>query len=202
LPETPLPPPRPQCLDPLSSCTGIALTRRGEGVMPIRRRRRWLNSIDWPQISASLRFGRAKGRREQCRRPHGRLVFHLGDGRWRDEEGNTWRNGQRGRSQARQARPPFPRISPLGRPRWCWPQRFSTTTAVITGSVVSRPSISAAICCTTVRGASAVARSHCGCARPSAICFLDRIRNSAETEADDGDLQRSATNIALDCAAA
>jgi hypothetical protein len=35
----------------------------------------------WPQLSAAIRFGRAKGRCERCRRPHGRLVFHLGDGR-------------------------------------------------------------------------------------------------------------------------
>ncbi len=62
--------------------------------MPIRRQHRWLYPIDWPQISASIRFGRAKGRCEQCGRPHGRLVFHLGDGRWWDEESNTWRNGQ------------------------------------------------------------------------------------------------------------
>ena len=42
--------------------------------------------IDWPQLSGAIRFGRAKGRCEHCRRPHGRLVFHLGDGRWWDEE--------------------------------------------------------------------------------------------------------------------
>jgi hypothetical protein len=62
--------------------------------MPIRRQYRWLYPIDWPQLSASIRFGRAKGRCEHCRRPHGRLVFHLGDGRWWDDEAGTWRNGQ------------------------------------------------------------------------------------------------------------
>jgi hypothetical protein len=62
--------------------------------MPIRRQYRWLYPIDWPQLSAAIRFGRAKGRCEQCRRPHGRLVFHLGDGRWWDDEAGTWRNGQ------------------------------------------------------------------------------------------------------------
>ncbi len=62
--------------------------------MPIRRQHRWLYPIDWPQISASIRFGRAKGHCEQCGRPHGRLVVHLGDGRWWDEDAKTWRNGK------------------------------------------------------------------------------------------------------------
>ena len=47
----------------------------------IRHEHRWFYPIDWPQLSAAIRFGRAKGRCERCRRPHGRLVFHLGDGR-------------------------------------------------------------------------------------------------------------------------
>ena len=62
--------------------------------MPIRPQHRWLYPIDWPQISASIRFGRAKGRCEHCGRPHGRVVVHLGDGRWWDDEAATWRNGQ------------------------------------------------------------------------------------------------------------
>jgi hypothetical protein len=61
--------------------------------MPIRRQHRWLYPIDWPQISAAIRFDRAKGRCEHCGRPHGRLVVHLGDGRWWDEDAKTWRNG-------------------------------------------------------------------------------------------------------------
>ena len=65
--------------------------------MPIRREYRWFYPIDWPQLSAAIRFGRAKGRCEHCRRPHGRLIFHLGDGRWWDEEAATWRNS-RGRA--------------------------------------------------------------------------------------------------------
>jgi len=65
--------------------------------MPIRRQHRWLYPIDWQQISVSIRFGRAKGRCEHCGRPHGRVVMHLGDGRWWDEERNTWRDG-RGRA--------------------------------------------------------------------------------------------------------
>jgi len=65
--------------------------------MPIHRRRRWLYPIDWPQISASIRYDRAKGRCEQCARSHGRGVVHLGDGCWWNEDANIWRNG-RGRA--------------------------------------------------------------------------------------------------------
>jgi hypothetical protein len=74
--------------------------------MPIRREYRWFYPIDWPQLSAAIRFGRSKGRCEHCRRPHGRLVFHLGDGRWWDDEAATWRSG-RGRILARLP-PPVP----------------------------------------------------------------------------------------------
>ncbi len=65
--------------------------------MPIRPEHRWLYPLDWPQLSALIRFERAKARCEECTRPHGRLVFHLGDGRWWDAEMSTWRNG-RGRT--------------------------------------------------------------------------------------------------------
>jgi hypothetical protein len=67
--------------------------------MPIRRELRHFYPIDWPQLSALVRFGRAKGRCERCGRPHGRMVHHLGDGRWWDEEAATWRDG-RGRKVA------------------------------------------------------------------------------------------------------
>ena len=53
---------------------------------------RWLTR-DWRELSASDRFGRAKGRCEGCGRPHGRVVLHLGDGRWRDEEAGRWPDG-------------------------------------------------------------------------------------------------------------
>jgi hypothetical protein len=61
--------------------------------MPILARYRWLYPFDWPQLSALVRFKRAKGRCERCGRPHGQDVRHLGDGRWWDEERNAWRNG-------------------------------------------------------------------------------------------------------------
>lgn len=67
--------------------------------MPIRPEQRWFYPIDWPQLSATIRFRRAKWRCEQCGRPHGRDVLHLGDGRWFDEERKQWRNdkGRRAR---------------------------------------------------------------------------------------------------------
>ena len=61
--------------------------------MPIRREHRFFYPIDWPQLSIVIRFDRAKGRCESCGRPHGRIVYHLGDGRWWDAEGGTWRDG-------------------------------------------------------------------------------------------------------------
>jgi len=62
--------------------------------MPIQLRYRWLYPIDWPQLSALIRFERAKGRCEHCARPHGRIVICLGDGRWWDAERSAWRDGQ------------------------------------------------------------------------------------------------------------
>lgn len=58
--------------------------------MPIRREFRWLYPIDWPQLSATVRFDRAKGRCQHCQRPHGKTVVHLGDGRWWDETRGRW----------------------------------------------------------------------------------------------------------------
>ncbi len=69
--------------------------------MPIRPEFKWLYPIDWPQLSAMIRFERAKGRCEECARPHGREVRHLGDGRWWDEDRQSWRDS-RGR--------PLPRL--------------------------------------------------------------------------------------------
>ena len=60
--------------------------------MPIRREFRWLYPIDWPQLSAIVRFQKANGRCQHCSRPHGKTVFHLGDGRWWDDERGVWRN--------------------------------------------------------------------------------------------------------------
>ncbi|WP_242140648.1 hypothetical protein [Sphingomonas sp. TREG-RG-20F-R18-01] len=62
--------------------------------MPIMPEHRWLYPIDWPELSRLIRFCRAKGRCEHCRRPHGARVFHLGDGRWWDTDHRHWRDGR------------------------------------------------------------------------------------------------------------
>ena len=62
--------------------------------MPIRPQFKWLYPLDWAQLSVVIRFERAKGRCETCGRPHGQQVRHLGDGRWFDEERQTWRCGK------------------------------------------------------------------------------------------------------------
>ena len=77
--------------------------------MPIRRELRYFYPIDWPQHSALIRFGRARGRCERCGRPHGRVVHHLGDGRWWDAEADTWRDG-RGRETAWPAHTEYERL--------------------------------------------------------------------------------------------
>jgi len=61
--------------------------------MPVRLRHRWLYPIDWQQLTDMVRFERAKGRCEQCGRPHGNIVCHMGDGRWWDEHASVWRDG-------------------------------------------------------------------------------------------------------------
>ncbi|MCJ2080186.1 hypothetical protein [Methylobacterium sp. J-090] len=67
--------------------------------MPIRREHRFFYPIDWPQLSAVIRFRRAGGACEGCGRPHGRFVYCLKDGRWWDAAYGAWRDRQ-GRSVA------------------------------------------------------------------------------------------------------
>lgn len=67
--------------------------------MPIRSSQRWYYPIDWTELSRAVRFDRAKGRCEQCGRPHGQIVWHLSReavagrrGLWWDA---TWTDGRR-----------------------------------------------------------------------------------------------------------
>lgn len=62
--------------------------------MPIAPQHRWLYPIDWPELSRLIRFRRAEGRCEHCRRPHGRDVICLSGGAWWDETVGTWRGKQ------------------------------------------------------------------------------------------------------------
>lgn len=78
----------------ISLLSAAAMTHRV--TMPIRPENRWLYPIDWSELSAVIRFGRAGARCEHCARPHLRWVAHLGDGRWWDAEANVWRS-ERGR---------------------------------------------------------------------------------------------------------
>ena len=45
----------------------------------------------WRDLSAHVRFERARGRCERCARPHSRTVHQLNDGRWWDEDAGCWR---------------------------------------------------------------------------------------------------------------
>ena len=76
--------------------------------MPIRPEHRFFYPIDWPQLSATIRFGRAGGACEGCGRPHRKTVYCLADGRWWDAAAGTWRDGH-GRTL-----PVLPTIEDLG----------------------------------------------------------------------------------------
>ena len=86
--------------------------------MPIKPQYRYFYPIDWRELSIAIRFGRAGGRCEQCRRPHGQTVLHLGDGRWWDEADQIWRTGQ-GKA--------LTRLPPPQR----WPRDLDTTRVVL-----------------------------------------------------------------------
>jgi hypothetical protein len=64
--------------------------------MPIRPEFRALYPPNWPALSRRVRFERAGGRCQGCRRPHLAQVRCLPDGRWFDETVGTWRD-RRGR---------------------------------------------------------------------------------------------------------
>ena len=85
------------------------------GLRSLRRHHRWLYPIDWRELSDSIRFRRAKGRCEGCGRPHGRVVMHLGDGRWWDDEQHVWRDGS-GKA-LRCLPPPHSTVLPMRRTR-------------------------------------------------------------------------------------
>jgi hypothetical protein len=109
--------------------------------MPIRPEHRFFYPIDWPQLSAMIRFRRAGGRCENCKRPHGQTVFHLGDGRWWDREVGAWRDGR-----GRRVRVAVGAVDLLGRVRrTCWRPPIATTTPATTRARTSWPSASAAI---------------------------------------------------------
>ena len=62
--------------------------------MPIRRDLRDLYPVNWTDVSRIVRFERAAGRCQTCRRPHGLVVRCLPDGRWYDPQMQTWRTGK------------------------------------------------------------------------------------------------------------
>ena len=68
--------------------------------MPIHRHHRWLYPIDWRELSASIRFRRAKGGANIAADPTARRFSTSETRLWWDEERHTWRNG-RGRPVAR-----------------------------------------------------------------------------------------------------
>lgn len=68
--------------------------------MPIKPERRWLYPIDWRELSAAVRLGRAGGCCEACRRPHLAWICQAADGSWYDPDRGCWRD-RRGRKLRR-----------------------------------------------------------------------------------------------------
>jgi len=64
--------------------------------MPTRRELRPLYPPHWRDLSRRVRFERASGRCQSCRRPHLAQLRCLPDGRWFDPAAATWRD-RRGR---------------------------------------------------------------------------------------------------------
>lgn len=68
--------------------------------MPIRPELRPLYPPHWRELSRRVRFERARGCCQDCRRPHLAFLRCLPDGRWFDERANAWRD-RRGRKARR-----------------------------------------------------------------------------------------------------
>jgi hypothetical protein len=98
--------------------------------MPIRPQHKWFYPIDWPQLSAMIRFERAKGRCERCGRPHRQEIQHLGDGRWWDEENGP---GAMDAGGLYDALLELMTTSLFAQPGSCWRPRTLTTIPTITG---------------------------------------------------------------------
>ena len=60
--------------------------------MPIRPDLRAAYPANWLDISHRVRFERARGRCQDCGRPHLVRVRRLPDGRWYDDLAGTWRD--------------------------------------------------------------------------------------------------------------
>lgn len=59
--------------------------------MPIRTELRNLYPANWGEISRRVRFERACGKCQACKRPHGFKIKCLPDGRWFDPNSEIWR---------------------------------------------------------------------------------------------------------------
>lgn len=63
-------------------------------VMPIRPDMQSLYPPNWPEISQRVRFERAGGKCQGCKRPHGEDIRCLPDGRWFDPLSRAWRTAR------------------------------------------------------------------------------------------------------------
>lgn len=68
--------------------------------MPIRPSQRWFYPIDWTELSQVIRFERAGGQCERCRKPHRQQIIVGPDGLWWDEVQQGWRDHRGRRKRA------------------------------------------------------------------------------------------------------
>ena len=137
--------------------------------MPIRPELRWLYPIDWPELSAVIRFERAQSR---CERSAARMAKRSCT--WAMADGGTrqWALGATVRAGRCET---FHRLSfgTMGCSAhvWFWPVPISITTPLTTDRAISRRSASGATCSMTAASTSDVAALPCECGRPAEIYF-------------------------------
>ncbi len=142
--------------------------------MPIRPEHRFFYPIDWPQLSDAIRFRRARGRCEECARPHLQRVFHLGDGRWWDAEISGWRDGQGRRLGSRLRDEDL--LARIRVTKVVLAAAHRDHDTATTWTPTWPRSASAVTCCTTVTSISAAAGTPCSGAKPWVTCSTGRIR--------------------------
>ena len=79
--------------------------------LPIRPELRPFYPANWKTLSEEIRFERAGGRCQGCKRPHGATVDCLPDGRWFDASREIWLDGRGRAARLPDLLEPIPRRS-------------------------------------------------------------------------------------------
>jgi hypothetical protein len=145
--------------------------KRYQVSMPIKPELRWFYPSNWPDISRRVRFERAGGLCEGCRRPHGQIVQCLPDGRWFDSDVQTGAPIMADRLAGRI----LWRLSTCARRGSFLPQPIWIIIHEITGCGTSRASVSAATSSTIAHITWHAGGSRICCGARSVTCSLGSI---------------------------